>query len=234
MGPARRRAAGIFVALAVLWPLAPAAAARRSEAGDPAASPALRETVRDLALRAYRCAASRGEVRRPRLAVIDYSLPSSERRLWLLDTETGGVLRQELVAHGRGSGDLRAESFSNEEQSYQTSLGLFVARNVYHGAHGLSLRLAGLEPGINDNALDRAIVMHGAWYVGEAHVARWGRLGRSLGCPALAPEVTADVIESLRDGAALFAYADDEGFLRRSAYLTCDPAALPVRVAAAP
>lgn len=196
--------------------------------------PALREEVLDLALRAHRCAASRGEVLRPLLAVIDYSRPSTDRRLWMVDTTSGRVLRQELVAHGRGSGDLFAESFSNEHESHQTSLGLFVGRNVYQGEHGLSLRLIGLEPGINDKAYERAIVMHGAWYVGEDHVARWGRLGRSHGCPALAPEVTASVIEGLRDGAALFAYADDPEFLRRSAYLRCDPEALPSRVAAAP
>ena len=196
-------------------------------------TPELRPKVLDLALRSYRCAAPRGEVSRSVPGVLDYSLPSTERRLWLVDPDHGAVLRQELVAHGRGSGDLVAESFSNEDSSYQTSLGLFVGRNVYQGEHGLSLRLVGLEPGINDRAFERAIVMHGAWYVGEAHVARWGRLGRSLGCPALAPEVTAAVIDRLRDGAALFAYADDPGFLRRSAYLSCDPAALPTRVATA-
>lgn len=250
MGLARWRGGVAWVALAAVGLLPAVADARASKSSkrvararaavarpaEPRAlveSPPLRPEVLDLALRAYRCAASRGEVLRPSLAVIDYSLPSTERRLWLVDTETGRVLRQELVAHGRGSGDVRAESFSNEHASYQTSLGLFVGRNVYHGEHGLSLRLAGLEPGINDRAFDRAIVMHGAWYVGEDHVARWGRLGRSLGCPALAPEVTAAVIDRLRDGAALFAYAADENFLRRSAYLSCDPAALPTRVAAA-
>ena len=185
----------------------------------------------DSALRAYRCARSRGEVVRPTLAVIDYTLPSSEKRLWLIDTESGRVLQHELVAHGRGSGDLFADRFSNEPESYQSSLGLFVARGVYAGEHGLSLRLDGLEPGINDQASSRAIVMHGAWYVSEAHVARWGRLGRSLGCPALAPEVTASVIERLRDGAAVFAYGPDPRWKQRSAYLRCDAPAPAPRVA---
>lgn len=219
---------GLWLLLALL-----AVTAAEARAAVPVAAPDLRPEVRELALRSYRCAQSRGEVQKPWLAVIDYTLPSTEKRFWLLDTESGDVVRQELVAHGRGSGDLFAESFSNEHASYQTSLGLFVARNSYFGEHGLALRLQGLEPGINDRAFERAIVMHGAWYVSEQHVARWGRLGRSLGCPALDPAVTSEVIERLRDGAALFAYGSDPRFLERSPYLTCDAAALPapVRVA---
>lgn len=191
-----------------------------------------RPQVLELALRAYRCAESRGEVSKPTLAVIDYSLPSTEKRLWILDTDTGAVLQQELVAHGRESGELMAERFSNEYESYQSSVGFFVGRDTYFGSHGLSLRLAGLEPGFNDHADGRAIVMHGAWYVSEDHISRWGRLGRSLGCPAVAPEVTARVIERLRGGAALFAYADEPVWLERSPYLRCDAAALPKRLAA--
>ncbi len=202
-------------------------------AGSAAPAPSRpRPKVLELALRAYRCAESRGEVEKPTLAVIDFELPSSEKRLWLLDMETGRVLRHELVAHGRGSGELFAEQFSNRHASYQSSLGLFVATETYSGKHGLSLRLTGLEPGINDQANARAIVMHGASYVSEDHVARWGRLGRSLGCPALEPSVTREVIERLRGGAAVFAYAPDPDWLQRSPYLSCDPDALPVRVAA--
>lgn len=199
-----------------------AAALCATDAAASAAAP--RSEALDLALRAYRCARSRGQVARPTLAVIDYTLPSSEKRLWLIDTESGRILQHELVAHGRGSGDLFADRFSNEPESYQSSLGLFAARGTYFGEHGLSLRLEGLEPGINDQARSRAIVMHGAWYVSEAHVARWGRLGRSLGCPALAPDVTASVIERLRDGAAVFVYASDRHWQEHSAYLRCEPA----------
>jgi hypothetical protein len=190
-----------------------------------------RPEVLALALRAFRCAASRGEVTKPTLALIDYTLPSTEKRLWILDTETGRVLAQELVAHGRESGDVVAERFSNATESYQSSVGFFVGRDRYYGSHGLSLRLAGLEPGFNDHAEARSIVMHGAWYVSAEHIARFGRLGRSLGCPALAPEVASSVIDRLRGGAALFAYANDPDWLERSPYLSCDPATLPTRVA---
>jgi hypothetical protein len=189
--------------------------------------------VLDLALHAYHCAQSRGEVSKPTLALIDYSLPSTEKRLWLIDTDSGRVLQQELVAHGRGSGELFAEQFSNEPSSYQSSLGFFIAKDAYFGKHGLSLRLQGLEPGFNDQADARAIVMHGASYVSQAHVARWGRLGRSLGCPALDPDVTASVIERLRGGAAVFVYGADPDFLSRSPYLRCDESRLPTRVASA-
>lgn len=224
--PSRCASIARLLAVAVLCAPATIASAAAS-AGAP------RSEALDLALRAYRCARARGEVAQPTLALIDYSLPSSERRLWLIDAESGQILRNELVAHGRGSGDLFADHFSNEPDSHQSSLGLFVGRGTYVGEHGLSLRLEGLEPGINDQARSRAIVMHGAWYVSEAHVARWGRLGRSLGCPALAPEVTAPVIERLRDGAAIFVYAADSQWQQRSAYLRCDDAPPPApRVAA--
>lgn len=195
-----------------------ALAAPRAGAGSLAAP---RAEVLTLARHAYDCAAARGEIRRPRLVVIDYSLPSTERRLWLLDPKTNRVLRHELVAHGRESGLLFAERFSNRPSSLQSSLGLFVTREVYRGKHGLSLRLEGLEHGINDAARDRAIVMHGAEYVSDAHVARFGRLGRSFGCPALDQRVAGPLIESVRDGAAVFVYAPEREWLAGSRYLSC-------------
>lgn len=188
--------------------------------------PRPRADVLALARRAYDCAAARGEVRRPLLVVIDYSLPSTERRLWLLDPRHDRVLRHELVAHGRESGMVFAERFSNRPSSKQSSLGLFVTAEVYRGKHGTSLRLEGLEPGFNDAARDRAIVMHGAEYVSDAHVARFGRLGRSLGCPAVDPRVANDLIQTVRDGAAVFVYAPEREWLDGSRYLTC-----PTRVA---
>ncbi len=218
MGGSSRRVAALLLCLAASPALADAPTPPQPE-------------VLELALRAYRCAQSRGEVAKPTLALIDYARPSSEKRLWLIDTDTGRVLEQELVAHGRGSGLLFAEQFSNEPSSYQSSLGLFVAKGTYFGKHGLSLRLEGKEPGTNDLAGARAIVMHGASYVGEEHVARWGRLGRSLGCPALDPQVTARVIDRLSGGAALFVYAPDPVWLARSPYLRCEPEPSALRVA---
>lgn len=173
-----------------------------------------RSEVLERALEAYTCAGV--SWRAPLLTVIDYSLPSSARRLWVIDLHRAKVLFHELVAHGRGTGDLLAERFSNTSGSHQTSLGLYQTLATYQGEHGHSLRLRGLEPGINDRAEERAIVMHAAWYVSEDHVRRWGRLGRSQGCPALDPAIHREVIDTIEDGTALFAWYPDSGWLRSS------------------
>lgn len=188
----------------------------------PAPSPLLpRPEVMRLASAAFDCGQRRGEIYRAVLTVIDYSLPSTEPRLWVIDMATGRLLHHELVAHGRNSGEDIPTSFSNIQDSKQSSLGLFRAEETYSGKHGYSLRMAGLEPGINDNARDRAIVMHGADYVSDDFIAEHGRLGRSWGCPALPREVSGDVIDAIRNGGAVFAYYPDEDWLRSSRYLNC-------------
>ena len=175
-----------------------------------------------LALAARECAVDSGEVAADsRLAVIDYSLPSTARRLWVFDMRDGKLLHHELVAHGRGSGDNYATSFSNQADSHQTSLGLFRTAETYVGGNGYSLRLDGLEPGVNDNARARAIVMHGAWYVDPSLAAKQGRLGRSYGCPALREQVARVVIDELKDRNLLFSYADNAAWLQRSRDFAC-------------
>lgn len=175
-----------------------------------------------LALAARECAVDSGEVAADsRLAVIDYSLPSTTRRLWVFDVDGGKLLHHELVAHGRGSGDNYATSFSNQADSHQTSLGLFRTAETYVGGNGYSMRLDGLEPGVNDNARARAIVMHGAWYVDPAVAAKQGRIGRSYGCPALRQQVARVVIDELKDRNLLFSYADNAAWLQRSRDFAC-------------
>jgi hypothetical protein len=166
----------------------------------------LRPEVLRLALAARARAVAGGVPARPVLTVIDYSLASRERRLWVLDLAHARILAHELVAHGRGSGDDLARRFSNRPGSLQSSLGTFVTGPVYRGRHGLSLRLRGLDPGLNDQAEARAIVVHGAPYVSETVARKLGRLGRSQGCPALSPDVAARVIDLIRGGTVLFAY----------------------------
>src|SRR5690349_22165889 len=157
--------------------------------------------VLDLALGAASCAVKSGAVKNPgTLTVIDYSKPSSERRLWVYDLKSRELLYQELVAHGQGSGANLATQFSNIDSSHQTSLGLFVTADTYVGKNGYSLRLDGLEPGFNGRARERAIVMHGAPYVDAGFAAKQGRLGRSWGCPALSEAVARQVIDFVRDG----------------------------------
>jgi hypothetical protein len=170
-------------------------------------------------IEAWRHAVDAGAVSRPVLTVIDYSRPSTEPRLFVIDVASSRVLFRERVAHGRGSGENATERFSNLPQSHMTSLGVFRAGDAYAGAHGPSLRLDGLEPGFNDRAHERAIVLHGADYVSAAMIASQGRLGRSWGCPAVRPAVAKALIDAIRDGSLLVAYYPDADWLRRSAFL---------------
>jgi hypothetical protein len=134
------------------------------------------------------------------------------------------VLMNELVAHGKNSGDELAMSFSNALGSRKSSLGLFRTTETYRGRHGYSLNLAGLEPGINDLAYERRIVVHGASYVSPEFLASHGRLGRSYGCPALDRRVSARVIDLIKGGSAVFAYYPDSNWINRSSYISCDTA----------
>lgn len=189
------------------------------------AAPAANPKVLTLATRAADCARRQGLLDGFRhLAVIDYSLPSTQPRLWIFDVARGRLLHQELVAHGRNTGEALAERFSNVEGSKMSSLGLYQTAETYYGSNGYSLRLRGLDAGFNDNALSRAIVMHGAPYVSEAIAERLGRIGRSWGCPALRPEIARTVIDTLKGGALLFAYYPDRKWLAESPLLRCGEA----------
>jgi hypothetical protein len=175
-----------------------------------------------LALQALDCARSRGDLDASILTLIDYSRPSDETRLWVLDLAAGSVRFRERVAHGRESGLRFARAFSNAVGSFQSSLGLFRTAETYVGRHGYSLRLDGLEAGTNDRARERAIVLHGADYATPGFVAEHGRLGRSWGCPAIDPRVHRDLIDTIRDGTALFAYYPEDAWLVDSPYLHCE------------
>jgi L,D-transpeptidase catalytic domain len=199
-----------------------------------AAAPDVDPVVLDLALHARRCAIRRGAASdRSRLAVIDYSRPSTQRRLWIFDVAQPGLLFDEYVAHGRGSGENFAQRFSNTDGSLQSSLGLFTTAETYDGDNGYSLRMDGLEPGINDNARSRLLVMHGAWYVDPLLALKQGRIGRSYGCPALRPAVAHAVIDTLKQGQLLFAYYPDRGWLDHSRFLRCDEGSAVDRTAVA-
>ncbi|HET8730521.1 MAG TPA: murein L,D-transpeptidase catalytic domain family protein [Moraxellaceae bacterium] len=173
------------------------------------------------ALQAMQCAAESGMPASQRLAVIDYSLPSSRPRLWVFDLASGQLLFHELVAHGRNTGDNEAHFFSNEMNSRSSSIGLFRTLDTYEGGNGYSLRLQGLEPGFNDHAYERSIVMHGAPYVNEEHVKKFGRLGRSWGCPAVRMGVAKRIIDSMKGGQFVFSYYPDSHWLSASQYLNC-------------
>lgn len=178
--------------------------------------------VLSLADEAVQCAAERGlGVGARRLAVIDYSRPSLEPRLWVYELPSHRLLYTELVAHGKGSGGDVATAFSNAEGSRQSSLGLFLTGEAYVGGNGYSLRLRGLEPGVNDRAMARAVVIHGAPYVDPQIGRRLGRLGRSWGCPAVRPQIARPLIDTLKGGSFVFAYYPDPAWLSRSTFLGC-------------
>ena len=138
------------------------------------------------------------------LSVVDFDLPSSEKRLWVLDLTNHKVLFNTLVAHGRNSGENEATNFSNTNESNMSSLGFYATSGEYEGKHGHSLRLQGLDEGYNNNAAARSIVMHGADYVSADFVKRYGRLGRSLGCPALPMDQYSQIIDAVTGGTCLF------------------------------
>ena len=184
-------------------------------------APHLSSYVAKLALDAAHCAAEKLNLKSvDKLAVIDYSLPSTQKRFWLFDMNRSRLLLEDLVAHGRNTGENKAAFFSNLPGSLQSSLGIFQVGERYIGKHGTSLRLIGLEHGFNDQALNRDIVIHGADYVSQSFIQLHQRIGRSFGCPALPPESNAKVVDSFRDGEGfLFAYYPDKQWLQNSTYL---------------
>jgi hypothetical protein len=182
-------------------------------------------TVLDLAMKAVTCATSSGDIEAPpTLTLIDYSRPSTEPRLWVMDLKSGQTLFSELVAHGKNTGDNMATRFSDDMNSHQSSLGLFIARDTYVGSNGYSLRLDGLEPGFNSKARERAIVMHGAPYVDPGVAVKQGRLGRSWGCPAVREAVARNIIDTVRGGGVIFSYYPDDTWLHESRFLNCGTA----------
>lgn len=158
------------------------------------------------ALKGFYALQSKGAIKKNILTLIDFSLSSNTKRLWIIDLSTKTILFNSLVAHGRNTGNEFANSFSNAAESYKSSLGFYATGEVYQGKHGLSLRLDGLERGVNDNARSRAVVMHGADYVAQSFIQNNTRLGRSLGCPAIPMTMTKEIINTIKDKSCLYIY----------------------------
>ncbi|MFN3324525.1 MAG: murein L,D-transpeptidase catalytic domain family protein [Bryobacteraceae bacterium] len=185
-------------------------------------APSVNAGVLEMALNAVECVQRAGKrVRDDVLLLLDYSRPSTEPRLWVFDLANGRLLFEELVAHGKNSGDNHTVRFSNQPGSLMSSLGIFLTAGTYYGKHGYSLRLQGIEDGFNDKSMQRAIVLHPADYVNEGITKRLGRLGRSWGCPAVRPAVSRRLIDTVRDGALMFAYFPQPEWLSNSKYLGC-------------
>ena|SRR3990167_3148663 len=182
-------------------------------------APELNKKVLQLALTAYHTAAINGTVKKSVLTVIDYSLPSSKQRMWIFDVNKERLLYNTYVAHGKNSGMDVPNHFSNQSNSKATSLGTYITRDTYYGSKGLSLNLQGLEKGFNDNAYDRRVVVHGAWYVEPQFIKASGRAGRSWGCPSIAKTLAKPVINAIKGGSVLFAYYPDHYYLTHSGYV---------------
>ena len=150
------------------------------------------------------------------LSIIDFSQSSDKKRLYVLDLKNYKVLYNTLVAHGRKSGKLWAQSFSNRPSSYKSSLGFYITGQTYDGNNGYSLKLEGLEKGFNSNAGRRAIVLHGAGYVCDSYINDQGYIGRSEGCPAVPQQYAKDIINTIKDGTCLFIYYPDKIYRQRS------------------
>ena len=167
----------------------------------------------------FRKAIKNGELSKKLLTLIDFRLSANKERLWVIDLDSGMVRMQTLVAHGKGTGNEYAREFSNTPGSNKSSLGFYATAEIYRGKHGLSLKLDGLEEGFNDNVRDRAIVMHGADYVSNSFAERYGRIGRSYGCPSVPLGVHKELIPFIKGGSCLFIYYPKEAYLKGSAYL---------------
>jgi hypothetical protein len=160
-----------------------------------------------------------GQIHQPYLTLIDFSLPSTQKRLWVIDMKQHKILAHTYISHGMNSGLVQPTDFSNEEGSLKSSLGFYLTSTIYFGKHGLSLKLKGLEAGFNDHAEERAIVMHGATYVSKKHIQQFNRLGRSQGCPALAPKDANRIIPMIKDQSCLFIYAPKKDYIEQSSFI---------------
>lgn len=180
----------------------------------------LRPEVVQLALKAYDAAQQQGvQIKKPILTVIDYSLASNVKRLWVLDLQTQRILFNSLVAHGKYTGDSRAYNFSDNMGSLQSSLGVFLTKEPYIGHDGYTLKIAGLENGFNANAEARRIVIHGAWYASEQVAQLSGQIGRSWGCPAVEPKMAEPIIDTIKGGSIVFSYYPNKTWLSNSKFI---------------
>ena len=182
----------------------------------------LKQEVIDKVLSIINCASNYHLEYNPILTVIDYSMPASEKRLWIFDLNEKKLLFHTYVAHGIKSGERLSTSFSNKYDSKSSSIGVYRTEKAYYGREGLSLILEGLEAGFNDNAYNRSIVMHGGWYLDEGFIKKYGRSGRSWGCPAVPLELAQPIINTIKDRSLFVVYYPSENWFLKSKYLQCE------------
>ena len=178
--------------------------------------------IMHIAQKAFNCATEKHiDIKSEIMTIIDMRMPSSEKRLWLVNMSTNKVLLNTFVAHGKHTGSLYAKHFSNNPNTDETSLGLYLTGNAYYGHDGYSLYLTGLEPGFNDEAKKRHIVMHGANYVSQSFIKKYHRLGRSWGCPAVPKNEIVPIVNTIKGGSLLLIFYPDKNWLSHSKFLNC-------------
>jgi hypothetical protein len=164
----------------------------------------------------YSALENQGKIENTTLTIVDFSFSSTKERMWVIDMENKKVVLQTLVSHGMNSGKEFAKSFSNQNESFKSSLGFFITGETYNGKHGISLKLDGQEYGLNDKARERAVVVHGADYVSKRLANKQGYIGRSQGCPAVAPEVASKLINTIKNKSVLFIYHPTRMYVSKS------------------
>ena len=180
----------------------------------------LSEHAFNYAVKGYEYLKQKGKIGNDNIiSIVDFSRPSSQKRLFVIDIKNYKILFNTYVAHGQGSGSKMATSFSNIPESYQSSLGFYTTSDTYIGKNGYSMHLEGMERGINDKANERAIVMHGAPYVSESFINNQGYLGRSWGCPAVPEKLNKPIIEKIKNGSCLFIFSENQNYLHSSKIL---------------
>jgi hypothetical protein len=184
-------------------------------------APTLRDSVINKVLTTLECANEYNVAHNNIVTIIDYSLPSNQKRLWVVDLNANKLLFHTYVSHGIKSGFLLTNNFSNKHNSKASSLGVYKTEKSYYGHEGLSLRLEGLDRTFNDQASRRSIVMHGGWYMDENFIKKYGRPGRSWGCTALPLTVSQSIINTIKEQSFFIVYYPNEQWLSKSRFLHC-------------
>lgn len=185
-------------------------------------APTLSNPVINKVLTTLKCAQTYRIAHNTILTIIDYSLPSNEKRLWVFDLNERTLLFNTYVSHGIKSGSLLTSYFSNKNNSKASSMGVYTTESAYYGREGLSLKLDGLDKSFNDNAANRAVVMHGGWYVEERFIKKYGRAGRSWGCPTVPLELSKSIINTIKDKSLFVIYYPSDAWFVKSKFLNCD------------
>jgi len=181
----------------------------------------LSRDIFNLAIKGLKKLDSDGKLNNPNIVtIVDYSQSSNKKRLYVIDLKNKKLLFNTLVAHGRNTGEEYAKSFSNDEGSYKSSLGFYITEHPIIGSHtGFALQIDGVEKGFNDHAVRRAIIIHAAEYATENFIKKYGRLGRSYGCPSLPPEMNKPIIDAIKGGTCMFLYNPDKDYISKSSLL---------------